>query len=136
MKNRNLYNDINSGENQDRVDVNVVLSDDIMKFIKGLEKLALDEEQDDNEKECPKCHRKWLDINLRMDVGCEVCYKVFKKEISEAMKKRNLYPVLQNKDELAELKRDLEVAIRLEEYEKAEERKKKLEEATHGNSGI
>ncbi len=136
MKNRNLYNDINSGENQDRVDVNVVLSDDIMKFIKGLEKLALDEEQDDNEKECPKCHRKWLDINLRMDVGCEVCYKVFKKEISEAMKKRNLYPVLQNKDELAELKRDLEVAIRLEEYEKAEEIKKKLEEATHGNSGI
>lgn len=136
MKNRNLYNDINSGENQDRVDVNVVLSDDIMKFIKGLEKLALDEDQDDNEKECPKCHRKWMDINLRMDVGCEVCYKVFKKEISEAMKKRNLYPVLKNKDELAGLKRDLEVAIRLEEYEKAEEIKKKLEEATHGNSGI
>ena len=136
MKNRNLYNDINSGENQDRVDVNVVLSDDIMKFIKVLEKLALDEDQDDNEKECPKCHRKWMDINLRMDVGCEVCYKVFKKEISEAMKKRNLYPVLQNKDELAGLKRDLEVAIRLEEYEKAEEIKKKLEEATHGNSGI
>lgn len=136
MKNRNLYNDINSGENQDRVDVNVVLSDDIMKFIKGLEKLALDEDEDDNEKECPKCHRKWVDINLRMDVGCEVCYKVFKKEISEAMKKRNLYPVLQNKDELAALKRDLEVAIRLEEYEKAEEIKKKLEEATHGNSGI
>lgn len=136
MKNRNLYNDINGAENHDRVDVNVVLSDDIMKFLKGLEKLASEEEDDSSEKECPKCHRKWADIHLRLNVGCEVCYKVFKKEISEAMKKRNLYPRLQNRDELADLKRDLEVAIRLEEYEKAEEIKKKLEEAAHGNSRI
>ena len=119
MKNRNLYNDANGGENHNRVDVNVVLSD-----------------EDSNEKECPKCHRKWADISLRMAVGCEVCYKVFKKEISEAMKNRNLYPMLQKRDEFAALKRDLEVAIRLEEYEKAEEIKKKLEEAAHGNSRI
>ena len=136
MKNRNLYNDTNGGENHNRVDVNVVLSDDIMKFLKGLEKLASDGDEDSNEKECPKCHRKWADTSLRMDVGCEVCYKVFKKEISEAMKNRNLYPMLQKRDEFAALKRDLEVAIRLEEYEKAEEIKKKLEEAAHGNSRI
>ena len=44
--------------------------------------------------------------------------------------------MLQKRDEFAALKRDLEVAIRLEEYEKAEEIKKKLEEAAHGNSRI
>lgn len=136
MKNKDFFNSLNNinGDNMGKVDVNVMLSDDILNFIKGLEKFATDDEVSD--KECPNCHKKWKDIADGLEVGCEVCYKVFKKEIEEVMKTRNLLPNLRVRDKLDELKRDLEVQIRLENYEKAEEIKKKIEEATHENSGI
>lgn len=136
MKNIDFFNSLNNlnGDNIGKVDVNVMLSDDMLNFIKGLEKFATEDANSD--KECPNCHRKWKDIAAGLEVGCEVCYKVFKKEIEEVMKPRNLFPNLRVRDELDDLKRDLEVQIRLENYEKAEEIKKKIEEATHENSGI
>lgn len=136
MKNKDFYNDRDNSntDNFEKVDVNVMLTDDILKFFKGIEKLTEASQEDD--RVCPNCNTSFRDIRANMEVGCEVCYKTFKNEITALLRMRNILPRIQQHDPLTDLKRELEVAIKTENYEKAAELKEKLEGLMNDNTRV
>lgn len=117
----------NFGKDGANIDVKVVFNDQIMNLIKELENNMTDTTSD--EMTCPNCGTKLSDIKFMQMVGCEVCYSYFKNEINSFLKAKNLVPNIYKKSsKLDDLRQELDIAIRTENYEKAAEIKQQMED--------
>ncbi|MDO5716919.1 MAG: hypothetical protein Q4Q17_03865 [Tissierellia bacterium] len=123
-------NDFNQSERNrgPKMDVQVVITEDLFELFKDLDELSEDATME-GDKVCPKCGRSLKEIRSSMVVGCQVCYSTFKQEILKILKKKNLLPSADRNDiaRMEQLRKELEVAIRTEDYERAEEIKGLLE---------
>ena len=110
------------------IDVKVIFNNQIMNLIKELENSM--EEKDINEITCPNCGTKLSELKITQMAGCEVCYSCFKNEIENLLKSKNLMPttrVNSKKSYLDDLRKELDIAIRTEDYERAQEIKAMME---------
>ena len=116
-----------SGEDSN-IDVKVIFNNQIMNLIKELENSM--EEKDVNEITCPNCGTKLSELKASQIAGCEVCYSCFKNEIEDMLKAKNLMANIRDNarsSQMDELKKELDIAIRTENYERAQEIKDKME---------
>ncbi len=121
---KKIFNNI--GKDGANIDVKVVFNDQIMNLIKELENNMAEDPKD--EMTCPNCGTKLSDIKFTQMVGCEVCYSYFKNEINSFLRSKNLLPCTNKKhSRLDDLRRELDIAIRTENYEKAAEIKQEME---------
>ena len=117
----------NIGEDSN-IDVKVIFNNQIMNLIKELENSM--EEKDINEITCPNCGTKLSELKITQMAGCEVCYSCFKNEIENLLKSKNLMPTTREnskKSHLDDLRKELDIAIRTEDYERAQEIKAMME---------
>ena len=117
----------NIGEDSN-IDVKVIFNNQIMNLIKELENSM--EEKDINEITCPNCGTKLSELKITQMAGCEVCYSCFKNEIENLLKSKNLMPTTREnskKSYMDDLRKELDIAIRTEDYERAQEIKAMME---------
>lgn len=123
----NLKELFSFGKDGANIDVKVVFNDQIMSLIKELENNMTESTND--EMICPNCGTKLSDIRFMQMVGCEVCYSYFKNELNSFLKSKNLVPNISKRhNKIDDLRKELDIAIRTENYEKAAEIKKQMEE--------
>lgn len=117
----------NFGKDGPNIDVKVVFNEQIMNLIKELENNMSDTVSE--EMICPNCGTKLSDIKFMHMVGCEVCYSFFKNELNSFLKSKNLVPdIFKRNSKIDDLRRELDIAIRTENYEKAADIKKAMED--------
>jgi len=104
-----------------------------MGLVDGLGHMA--HERKTGKKTCPVCHATWESINKCERFGCPSCWKTFADEIRKEILdgdygSRHVGAMPQNtsgEDSRAYLKRELMVAVKRQNYEKAAEIQRKLD---------
>ncbi|MDD7761552.1 MAG: hypothetical protein PT956_02685 [Firmicutes bacterium] len=112
-----------------RVDVDIMMNnEELMDFIKSIEKVS--EQNSNQEPKCPNCGKGKREFMFTLQAGCEVCYSTFKMDLINSLKLKNMMPNMEKSRgnvDVDKLKEELDLAIRLEEYERAQEIKNELE---------
>lgn len=93
-----------------------------------------------SEKKCPLCGKTYSDFRRTGKFGCGECYKTFKAPVTEIMKQIHSTPShtgkvpsksgeqLRKKRVLEQLKKQLQDAVKAEDYETAAQLHKKIRE--------
>ena len=106
-------------------------------FLKGVFSSATESEDDVQETRhglvCPNCGMSYQDFRQTGKIGCSVCYDVFRQQLEPLLRRvhgssvhsgkipRRSGGALELKHEIEVLRRNLQEAVRKEEYEKAAE---------------
>ena len=103
-----------------------------------------EEEAEVSARACPTCGMTYEDFRKVGRLGCAECYTTFKRNLASLLKRihgsphhlgkspARLVKPPRAKSELAELKRQLERAIELEEFEKAAQLRDQIRDIEHG----
>ena len=99
-------------------------------------------EQEKDKKACPGCGRTWEQIKEEKRVGCPRCYRAFAELIRTEflsssygrMHVGEMPKSVVGKDSRAYLERELKKAVRLQQFEKAAEIRRKLDALGNANA--
>ncbi|HAV42897.1 TPA: hypothetical protein DCX15_02635 [bacterium] len=112
----------------------------LANFLTGLVGISKKLVHEEETKECPKCHLSFANFKERGMLGCSDCYESFEEELTHMLRRihGNIQHVgkiptkikteLELKDKIFELKRELEMAIKNEEFERAAQLRDQIRE--------